>query len=169
MTPEEMIDIVNDEDAIVGKATRKDVDEKALIHRTVYVIIVDYFGRFIVQKRPDSKDIFPGCWDLGMSETVLRSEPYEAAALRGLKEELGIDGYTVNELRHLFDVKYRSDSYNTNTRVFKLVYNGKIELHTGEVDEVRHASTSEVTELISNGVFALDGAMIFNKYTEKSE
>ncbi len=163
---EEMVDIVDEEDAIIGKALRSEVIVKHLIHRTAYVIIQDYFKRLLIQKRSESKKIFPGFWDLGISETLLSGESYETAAIRGLEEELGIQGYTKNELTQLFDLKYRSDSYNTNTRVFKLVYNGPIRIQTDEVDEARHESPSEIMDLIANGVFAPDGAMVFSKYTK---
>ncbi|MBI2133113.1 NUDIX domain-containing protein [Candidatus Woesearchaeota archaeon] len=160
---EEMIDVVDDEDNIVGIADRGKIIEKGLTHRTSFVIVLDHFKRFLIQKRSSSKKIFPGCRDLGAAETVSSGESYEHAAIRALEEELGIKGYTVNELTMLFEVRFRSPSYRTNTRVFKLMYTGRISIQTDEVDEIRNASCSEIDDLISKGVFAPDGALIFKR------
>ncbi len=165
---QEMVDIVDEEDNVVGKATRMQATQNHLFHRTSFVIIMDLFKRFLIQKRSASKKIFPGCWDLGAAETVVRGESYENAAIRALEEELGIKGYTEKELTFLFGIKFRSDSYNTNTKVFRLVFSGTVTIQTDEVDEARNASASEIRELISSGVFAPDGALIFNKYTGDS-
>ncbi len=163
---EEFIDIVDDEDTVVGKAPRKEVIDKALIHRASHVIVIDYFRRFLVQKRSAKKGMFPGLWDLGASETVVSGESYELAAVRGLKEELGID-VTKNELTFLFTARYRSGEYNANIGVYSLMYNGRLEMNTDEVDELRHMSAEEIKELIKENVFAPNGALVFERHIKE--
>ncbi len=165
----EMVDVIDEKGAFLRTVSRKEAKEKGLLHKTVYVVITDYFGKFLVQKRSMSKDVFPGYWDLGVSETVLAGESYEEAAVRGLAEEIGVSGFSINELSHLFDFTYRSPSYNKISRVYKMMYNGKIELQVEEIDEIRHMTRQEVLDLISSGVFAEDGAAIFSKLIGEAE
>lgn len=162
----EMLDVVDDEDMVIGTAPRKEVMDKALIHRASHVIVIDYFKRFLVQKRAGKKDMFPGFWDLGASETVVSSEAYEDAAVRGLKEELGID-VTKNELTFLFKERCRSNDYNANICVYRLMHNGRLEMNTDEIDELRHMSAEEVKELISESVFAPVGVLVFERYLKE--
>ncbi len=164
MTTQEMIEIVDDEDTIVGSATRKDVDEKALIHRTVFIIVENKDRKLLIQKRSRSKSVFPGLWDLSASETVRSGEYYESAARRGMKEELGVIG----KPQFLFNARFRSAGYNSNIRAFYFRFDGEITLQKEEIDEVRFASNDEIESLIRKKEFCPDGAVIFYKYVGKS-
>ena len=48
-------------------------------------------GRLLIQQRQLSKDVCPGAWDLSVAEHLQSGESYVAAAVRGLREELGVD------------------------------------------------------------------------------
>ena len=45
----EMLDLVNEQDEVIGKASREEVEEKGLLHRVSYVY-VHYNGKIIVEK-----------------------------------------------------------------------------------------------------------------------
>mgnify|MGYP001564276284 CR=1 FL=1 len=55
---EEILDVVDEEDKFVRKATRKEVREKALMHRVSRIIIFNKDKKFVVQKRSMSKDMY---------------------------------------------------------------------------------------------------------------
>jgi len=84
----EMLDLINEKDKVIGKATRKEVNEKGLLYRCSGIYVLKN-GLFLIQKRSANKKIRPGNWSI-VEETVKSGETYEEAALRGVKEELGV-------------------------------------------------------------------------------
>src|SRR3989344_4399543 len=59
MIKEEILDLVDEDDIVIGQATRTAVREKALLHRIAKIIIVNKNGEFLIHKRSNRKDIFP--------------------------------------------------------------------------------------------------------------
>jgi len=74
--------------ALVG---RSDAHARGVVHKTVYVLVRSREGRVLLQRRHASKSICPGLWDLTCAEHMHPGEEYEAAARRGLLEELAMD------------------------------------------------------------------------------
>jgi isopentenyldiphosphate isomerase len=165
---EEIIYVVDENDNVVRKATRKDVRKNALLHRVVTVILTNSQGKFLVQKRSYKKDIYPGLWDLGMSETVKAGEDYPNAAARGLHEELGIDQFSGKNLEKCFLCKFRFSSPEDNriVAVYSLNYDGEIRLVDGEVTEFKYAPKEKIKNLVKKENFHPVGKVIFEKYME---
>jgi isopentenyl-diphosphate Delta-isomerase len=89
---EEIFDIVNERDEVVGRATRAEAHARGLRHRAVHVLVFDASGRIFLQKRSMTKDASPGLWDSSCSGHVVSGEGYDEAAVRELAEEIGISG-----------------------------------------------------------------------------
>ena len=89
--PDELFDIVDARDRVIGHATRRQVHARGRRHRAVHVLLFDNTGNLFVQKRSGTKDTFPGCHDSSVSGHLERGETYEAAALRELNEELNLE------------------------------------------------------------------------------
>jgi isopentenyldiphosphate isomerase len=89
--PDEMFDVCNVENEVIGLERRAEVHAKGLYHRSVQVVVLNPQGEMLLQRRSPNKDVAPGCWDLSSSEHLRPSEDYGAAAARGLHEELGLD------------------------------------------------------------------------------
>jgi isopentenyldiphosphate isomerase len=87
---DELFDIVNARDEIVGRAPRREVHARGLWHRAVHVLIFNAAGEVFLQKRSLLKDTAPGCWDSSCSGHVDAGEAYDASAVRELGEELGL-------------------------------------------------------------------------------
>jgi len=87
---DEIFDIVNDEDVIIGSAPRREVHASDLKHRAVHVWLMNPSGEVFVQKRSASKDCFPGCFDSSASGHVDQGEDYDTCAYRELHEELAV-------------------------------------------------------------------------------
>lgn len=58
-------------------------------HLVIHIWITDDSGRFLIQKRADHLSLYPGIW-AATSGSALAGETSEKAAVRELKEELGI-------------------------------------------------------------------------------
>jgi isopentenyl-diphosphate delta-isomerase type 1 len=87
---EEWFDVVNERDEVVGRATRRDVHARGLLHRAVHVLVFDRQGRVFLQKRSMKKDMSPGLWDSSCSGHLDSGEDYDTAAQRELGEEIGL-------------------------------------------------------------------------------
>ncbi len=164
---EEMVDVVDENDRFVRKTTRREVRERFLLHRASKVIVLDSEGKFLVQKRSLNKDLFPGLWELGVGETLKSGDSYEAAAISGLEDEIGLIGVSNIQLKHslLFKLRCSSTKNNTHYKVYLLNHHGKL-LKGEEVDEIKFLSSGDVKKLIDTGFLEPESAKIFWKYVE---
>ena len=89
-TPDEIFDVVDDHDRVIGQAARADVHARALKHRAVHVLLLNSRGELLVQKRALTKDTFPGRYDSSASGHLTSGEDYDTCAVRELHEELGL-------------------------------------------------------------------------------
>lgn len=87
---EEIFDVVNEHDEVVGRNTRREVHRLGLMHRAVHVLVFNRRGEVFLQKRSMNKDRQPGLWDSSASGHVDAGEDYDACAWRELGEELGL-------------------------------------------------------------------------------
>ncbi len=88
---EELFDVVDEGDEVVGQEQREVVHAESLLHRAVHVFLLNKRGELFLQKRSRLKDVHPGRWDSSAAGHLDAGEDYEAAAVRELDEELGQD------------------------------------------------------------------------------
>ena len=88
---QELFDVVNERDVIIGTAFRGDVHRNPnLIHRSIAVIVFNDKGEILLQKRSLTKDTYPGYWTASCTGHVRSGESYEEAAAQEMAEELGL-------------------------------------------------------------------------------
>src|SRR4030081_713278 len=87
---EEIFDVVNESDEIIGQRSRAEVHRLGLMHRAVHVLVFNSRGQVFLQKRSMTKDRQPGLWDSSASGHVDSGEDYDRCAIRELREELGL-------------------------------------------------------------------------------
>ncbi len=97
----EIFDVVDDRDRVIGQAERAQVHAQGLLHRAVHILVFDSLDRLFLQKRSRCKDTFPGCWDSSAAGHLETGEDYATAALREVREELGISISSLEELLYL--------------------------------------------------------------------
>lgn len=83
--PDEVLAVVDEKDAVIGSASRKEVHDKGLLHREVYVFLINGLGQVLLQKRKDVP-----IWDASCSGHFPKDQDYLEAAQREFEEELGI-------------------------------------------------------------------------------
>lgn len=86
----ELLDVVDEQDHPLRRATRREIHEQGLFHRAVHILVFNKHGDLLLQKRSVLKDTHPGLWDSSAAGHVDSGETYEQAAHRELAEELGI-------------------------------------------------------------------------------
>src|SRR5262245_27842217 len=87
---EEFFDVVDAEDRVIGRESRKEVHRRGLLHRAVHVLVFNSRGQVFLQKRSLNKDTFPGAWDSSASGHLCSGEEYDVCAVRELREEIGL-------------------------------------------------------------------------------
>lgn len=88
--PDEIFDVVDADDRVIGQATRAEVHRRGLWHRAIHVWVFNRAGDVFLQKRSLAKDMSPGRWDSSCSGHLDAGEDYDSAAARELAEELGL-------------------------------------------------------------------------------
>ncbi|MEU3348162.1 NUDIX domain-containing protein [Streptomyces sp. NPDC006700] len=89
---DEILDIVDEHDRVVGQSPRGRVYAEGLRHRCVFVQARDAEGRLFVHRRTATKLAFPSLHDMFVGGVVGAGEAYDDAALREAEEELGVTG-----------------------------------------------------------------------------
>jgi len=88
--PEEIFDIVDDQDCVIGQVPRSEVHRRKMLHRAVSIFVFDSRGRLLLQLRSAAKDEYPLCYTSSASGHVSAGESYDETAPRELEEELGL-------------------------------------------------------------------------------
>ncbi|MEU2380213.1 NUDIX hydrolase [Streptomyces misionensis] len=89
---DEILDIVDEHDRVVGQLPRGEVYARGLRHRCVFIQARDAAGRLFVHRRTATKLVFPSLYDPFVGGVVGAGESYDEAALREAEEELGVSG-----------------------------------------------------------------------------
>ena len=90
----EIFDVVSEKNEVIGQATRGEVHAKGLLHRAVHIFVFNKHGELWLQQRSHLKDVHPLVWDSSAAGHLDSGEDYATAAVRELKEELGIEATT---------------------------------------------------------------------------
>lgn len=111
----EILDIVNDNDEVIGQAERDRVHREGLVCRLVYVCFYTVNREVILQKRSDIKKNDPGKLTTTVSGHVASGQTYLEAAVRETVEESGIE-VAPEDLQHLGVVRadYVQGDYLSN-------------------------------------------------------
>lgn len=126
----EFMDLVDDNDQIIGRTAQKEIYDKKLTHRIVHVFLIDPKTKKIyLQKRSEKKDFLPGYYCTSAGGHVKSGESYEEAAKRELEEELGLK----IDLDELTKLEFVSDNHKRLIRLFLAYNNGEIQFKDGEV------------------------------------
>ncbi|MER7046269.1 NUDIX hydrolase [Streptomyces jumonjinensis] len=89
---DEILDVVDERDQVVGQARRGEVYAGGLRHRCVFVLVRNAVDEIFVHRRTASKLVFPSLYDMFVGGVVGAGESYDDAALREAEEELGVSG-----------------------------------------------------------------------------
>jgi isopentenyl-diphosphate Delta-isomerase len=87
---DELIDICDENNNIIGRALKSEALAKGLWHRTARVFFYTSKGEIILQLRAKNKELYPDRWDVGAAGHIGAGEDYIDAAIRESEEELGI-------------------------------------------------------------------------------
>lgn len=136
---EEQFETFDDDGNPAGLVPRSRVHEEGLWHRAANVFVFRSDGRLLLQRRHADKDVWPGAWDLSVAEHLKPGESYREAALRGLREELGVENASPETLGGVMescveDRDARVRDYE-HQQAFRVTYDGPVSPAPDEVSE----------------------------------
>jgi isopentenyldiphosphate isomerase len=120
-------------------------------HLVVHVWIVNDDGQFLIQRRQPWKIGFPNMWDCSAAGSAVMGDDSEQAAIREVKEEIGID-LEIEKGERIFTVRF-SQGFDDIWLVRQNVAIEELQLQEEEVSEARWASEEEIKEMVENGEF----------------
>ena len=134
--PEEIVSIVDCADSVTGALPRAQVRRRGVIYRVTYILVFNAAGEILVQRRTQSKDLYPGLLDLAAGGVVCEGEAYAQCAARELGEELGVAAPLTDHFALWFEDAAPTPPGPPKRswgRVFSCVHEGPFTLQASEV------------------------------------
>lgn len=145
---DELLDVVDELDRVIGPEKRGVIHARRLRHRAVHVLVFNAKGQVFLQRRAKTKDTFPDRWDSSCSGHVDTGEEYLQSAVRELGEELGLHGMTPEDLELLFKLDCCEQTGQEFVRVYRTKHDGPFTLHPTEISRGEFFEAMEVTRQI---------------------
>lgn len=161
---EELFDVVNDRDEVIGRRPRCEVHRLGLKHRAVHVLVFNRRGELFLQRRALTKDSAPGKWDTSASGHLAPGESYDAAAVRELAEELGVRPDRPPE--RLFKIPAGPATEQEFVWVYRVEADGPFRLHPEEIAGGGWFTPQQVSRWLAErpGDFAGAVPLIWERY-----
>ncbi len=142
-SPDEMLDVVNERDEVVGRAPRREVHARGLLHRAVHLFVFNSRGGLFVQKRSMNKDRNAGKYDSSAAGHVDSGEDYDTAAAREVREELNLD----TPLRRILKVAACEETDWEHVWLYECHTDDPIRFNTEEIESARFWTLADVERL----------------------
>ena len=148
MSADELLDVIDVDDNVIGTSPKDICHRDNLLHRVVHFTLIDSMTKkILIVKQPASKNS-----DIGMlvflGGHVVSGEDYEECLKREVKEELGVECNGYIEIgKHLFEYEGRSEL----AHFYLILWQGQqLTCDYEEMDEISWVGVSELVELRNN-------------------
>ena len=160
---QELVDVIDDYGQIVATVTRREVRERRLPHRCVYVLVFNQKGEIFIHLRTPTKDVYPSYWDVCVGGVLAAGESFDAAARREIAEEVGLDF----EPELLFPFRYADSSSTVHGMVYRLVHEGPFLLQPEEIVRGEFVPLLEVATRAAQEPFCPDALSVFMEFMQR--
>ena len=165
---EEIFDIVNERDEVIGQRPRREVHQLGLWHRAVHILVFNARGEVFLQKRSMLKDTAKGKWDSSTSGHVDSGEDYDTSAVRELGEEIGL--YVNTTPQRLFKIDACKETGWEFCWVYRCESEGPFVLHPEEIETGAWFTPAAVTRWVEEkpADFARAFVLIWKIYLQRT-
>lgn len=161
LSADEVIDIVDEHDRVVGRARRAEAYARGLRHRASFVLVRDGAGRVFVHRRTARKLVFPSLYDVFVGGVLGAGESYDEAALREAEEELGVSGLARPE--PLFRFLYEEGEHRWWSAVYQVRCDLPVSPQESEVDWYGFLTEEELAERLPRWEWVPDGLAAYRR------
>ena len=161
----EILDVVDTDDKVVGSASREEIHANGWMHRSVHILVFSPVGELFLQKRSPDKDENPGLWDTSAAGHVDSGEGYPESARREFREELGLN----EPISEVMRLSAGPETLWEHVRVYSCTTSQKIQINLQEISEGRFYSRTDLenTLKINPKQFTSTFQHIYRKYINK--
>ena len=146
---DEVFDVVDLSDQVVGRETRYQVHERGFLHRAVHIMIQRPSGKWVLQQRSARKDVDPLFWTSSCSGHVDAGESYLDAAVRECMEELSVE-VQKDSFKEIFRCSPCRETGNEFVRVYKLFYERELVFDPLEIYRIKNFTLMEMKDFQKN-------------------
>src|SRR5262245_64213676 len=132
-----------------------------LLHRCTYVLVRNAADEILVHRRTDTKDIYPGAYDVFSGGVCAAGESYDDCARREVAEELGVEGAA---LQFLFRHRYRGPLGQAWGAVYEAQWDGPVRHQDNEVAWSAWVTREELERMVRELPFCPDSREIFERW-----
>lgn len=157
---DELVDVIDETDHVIDIVPRREIRSRNLLHRCTYAFVLDPVGRLYVHQRTDTKDVYPGYFDVVAGGVNLSGEASDDCAARELEEELGVSAAP----RFRFLQRWEGESGRVLGAVYDVVWDGPMRLQADEVAWGSFVPMDEVDGMIRRERFCPDGLAMFERW-----
>jgi len=158
----ELLNIVDDQDNIIGEKTREEIHEHGWLHREIHVYFVTPNREIIFQHRAKDKDTFPNLLDATVGGHVEIGHSYEETAIKETEEETGVK---INISNLILVNKIKKSSVDKATGKVNNAFNTRyVYIYQGNVDDLR----IEIDKALGFEVWSIDKLLNINT-TDKAK
>lgn len=161
---DEILDIVDENDEVVGQAPRGEATARGLRHRCVFIEARDAEGRLFVHRRTATKLVFPSHYDMFVGGVVGAGESYDEAALREAEEELGVTGLPRPE--RLFTFLYEGGHHTWWSAVYQVRCELPVRPQAEEVAWHTFLTDAELERRLGDWTWVPDGLETYRRLLE---
>lgn len=168
MEREELLEVVDEHNRVVGRASREEVHRKNFMHRSAHVFLFNSRGQLFLQKRSETKDRFPLRYDSSAAGHLNVGESYLECAVRELKEELDIEEAPMLEVAHF---KACQQTGWEHVSLYLCHTDAPVNMNRAEIAEGRFYTLEEVAALLGEDPsdFTPDFRLIFHWFVHNKD
>ncbi|MEU6439113.1 NUDIX domain-containing protein [Streptomyces sp. NPDC047046] len=155
-----MVERVDEYDRVLGVVERGEAVRRRWLHRIGGSVCRDAGGGYLVHRRAEGLDRFPGLYDCVIGGAVAVGEGYQDAAARELAEELGVDAVPRPVVRYLC----RSGLSPYWLGLHEVLVTGALVADPAEVAWCGWLTEAEMCEAVRGADFVPDGREAFGRY-----
>ena len=158
---DELIDIVDEQDNVVGQAMRSESYRRRLRHRCAFILVRDAESRIFVHRRTPTKQVFPSLHDMFVGGVVGAGETYDEAALREAQEELGVTD--LPQPTPIFRFLYETERYAWWSAVYEVRCTRPVNPQASEVEWHTFLTDDELRVALREWEWVPDGLTAYRK------
>lgn len=158
---DELVDIVDINGKATGKTCMKsEAHKKGYWHSCAHVWVYNGNKEILIQKRIETKDTFPGMWDVSVAGHIGAGEDPKIAAVREVSEEVGFET-SISDLEYIGH--YSGDVKHSDTlidreyhHVYIVEYKGAftdLKIQEEEVAEIKFVSLDQYRNGMGSNAF----------------